>query len=149
MELKKGDMFSRKNIEPIFFTANSVVTKDGRLVMGAGAALDAKKAFPNSDKDFGALVKAYGIKTDNGLRFGVLWSRKRMLGAFQTKYHWKENSDMDLIFYAAIMLSGFSRRVGMLNVNFPGINYGGLQRSEVLEVIQDIWKTDPIVVWEK
>lgn len=140
MKVVKGNLFSSSD-DYIFVTTNSHVKKNGCLVMGRGAALELSLLRPDISKVFGDGV--LNICGHLG-RYGVLWSLNRydanspFYGAFQVKYNWFENADIDLIKFSTEDL--MSHIEGVLNgytisINFPGIGNGKLKYEDVLPVI--------------
>jgi len=81
--------------------------------------------------------------------YGILYDEESKIGAFQTKFHYRTPSPIALVEFSAIMLVGFAKVIKPVNVNFPGIGLGGLQREEVFNLLKEIWWSDDIIVWEK
>lgn len=145
MILKSGNLWESKD-DIILFTANATLCKDGRLVMGAGAARQARALFPGCDYTFGLLLKEFrkihGMHTPYGVLlnppYGYNSTPGSYLGAFQTKWHYSMNSSLDLIglstSYLCERLSN-NWRGATVALNFPGINNGRLERSDVLPII--------------
>lgn len=142
-----GNMFSMKGWH--FVTTNNCVTKDGRLVMGAGAAKSMKDIFPDIDLFFARQI----TRVDNNNNFiyaskyGLLVNTTTRLGAFQTKYHFKDKSDLELIRYstAKLILFALANPTDTIHLNFPGIGYGGLKKEDVLPIITAL--PDNVIVW--
>lgn len=78
---------------------NGVITKAGKLVMGAGLALEAKEMFPGLDTVLGTQVKRYGNVP--------IFVPSHNLFSFPTKKHWRDQADMGLIINSARLLSDF------------------------------------------
>lgn len=130
----------------VIFTANSTLTKDGRLVMGAGAAKECRDAFIGIDKEFGSRIKRIRdlYKTYNFCYMEILfksqyekWTR---VGAFQTKCDWRNTSPTDLIYESTKQLINTSKcnPTKEFHMNFPGINYGGLSVESVTPIIEEL-----------
>ncbi len=149
MNLIYGDIWSEiGKADMICFTANSTLDKHDALIMGAGSALECKTRWPHLAREFGSLI------SDDiyGKRFGFLDARadaSTIIGAFQTKYHWREKGDLELIEHSthvlinhleAVVMMGYQCRVAMV---FPGTGYGGLNRADVLPIIAKL----PSNVW--
>lgn len=145
MELRKGNMFDEVPDEAIFFTANGHIRNDGALTMGAGAALDCKRRHPQLPLRFAHLIRDFAPQ---GEPYGVVYDFEAMRGAFQVKYHYRDKADLALIGYSAKLLIGVTRLIGRVNVNFPGIGFGGLRRDVVLDVIGPVWSNEDVHVWE-
>ena len=98
MNLIIGDLWSELGkADLLLYPANNVFDKDGRHVMGAGVAQQFKKRFP-------LLPCAMGHRLKNCTDFyGVVstpWMHEDFafrLGAFQSKYHWRDPSPLELI----------------------------------------------------
>lgn len=69
----------------IIITTNMVVKRNGHLVMGKGLALEMRKRYP----EFPALVAHHHSKVKYWVHYNVF--------TFPTKYHWRGNSDINLI----------------------------------------------------
>lgn len=109
----------------LLITTNAVKSKDGRLVMGAGLALEAKKKYPWLPLKLGNLINK---KEYNLIIFPFEEDSLCYLGALQTKYHWRNKSPGDLVARSVKALSDkaevlpkFSFHCGM-----PGVGNGGL-----------------------
>ncbi len=148
MILKTGDMWKESEADAILFTANSTIRADGALVMGRGAALECQSLYAGCNKQFGQIIKGrrlYGVVLGpNDLKPGYF------LGAFQVKYHFKDNADIGLISYSTGKLFELAKYVIpdlLWAVNFPGIGWGRLKREDVLPIISIL--PDNVEVWEK
>lgn len=153
--LKKGQMFSCAGLEKhwVVVTTNCVVKKDGSLVMGAGAALDLCNYDPEAPKIFGSMISYHDFILANSprgkIKYGCKFYDEKRLGIFQTKYHYKDSSVIDLIEYSANVLKNFaiSRHNDIFNLNYPGIGYGGLDKDDVHDVIRML--PENVHVWVK
>lgn len=143
-------MFSIK--EPgsvILATGNSYIkfgkTGSRTLVMGKGAALDLKQLVPGIDIELGA-------KIDHLSKYGIQIIKKDEIGygVFQTKIHFKDPSTLDLIQFSINKLKFFSENNPNIsfNINFPGINNGGLLhlKSEIQSMLEIL--PNNVSVWE-
>lgn len=147
MLLKKGNLYTDDNISHydwLGFTANSIVKRDGSLVMGAGNAKTVRDKWVGIDKVFGKLVK-------KGSRDGVyliVADPNTRLFAFQTKLHYKDKSPLHLIERGVKMLTAAASKDGskLFALPFPGISHGGLSRDVVLELIEEL--PNNVHVWE-
>jgi len=170
MKLFKGiDMFGAvrdlEGPQVICVTTNGVVTKDG-LVMGAGAAKGARDAFPwlplaaaklliNLFEPIETytpdLVFEYGLQN-----VGFPDRLDRQIFLVQTKRHWKEKSDPELVEEALMRMGCWCAdgHDGMADgpsaityhLNFPAIGRGGLPRSMVLPWVEKL--PDNVFVYE-
>lgn len=140
MELHKGDMWDVDGDYHIV-TANNVVGERGDLVMGAGAAKQMLIKHPGIDTEFGTRINTI-MKNDF---YGVLIVGNT--GVFQSKYHWRDPSDIDLIEKSATILRTVANTLldKRFVMNFPGIGLGKLNRGEVEGVIESILPSNVIV----
>lgn len=141
MIIKHGNMFDASKADMIFCTTNGVVTKYGALIMGAGAARNMKERHAGIENYFGSKLKAGQVN-----KYGLIYGKSR--GAFQTKYHYNDKSDLDLIMFSAQKLAALASQHPHLTfaVNFPGIGCGGLSRAAVTSAIETILPNN-IEVW--
>ena len=132
MNILYGDMFEDEELYTyVLVTANNSFTKDGRLVMGKGAALDLKKRVPDIDRVFADLLRT---RTTNNFYGFILWGR---YGIFQTKYNFKDPSPLELVRASTNALIKFakSHKNWSFAMNFPGIGAGGLTYEEVFLIV--------------
>ena len=117
------------------FTGNKTITKDGRLVMGRGAAKAVRDFYPGIDKriDIGCPVSFTQI-TGN-----------QFVGYFCVKDHFAESADLSLIAESVAELSIVAKdvRTVTFHLNYPGIGAGGLSVDSVSSIIGDL----PDNVW--
>lgn len=127
----------------ILFTANNTLDKNGHLVMGAGAALEAKELFPDAPARFGHLLNGgtpnYGV--------AILGYADFHLGAFQTKIHWRDPSPLSLIEYSVNKLIHCADRFRRIALNFPGTGCGLVSESVVMPIIQKL--PDNVFIYQK
>lgn len=131
-----GDMWTAYDDSQLFLvTTNSVVT-DGKLVMGAGIALQAQQRFPGIERAFG---QAIGSREVYGLLVSPQWP-ERKLGAFQTKRHWREKATVAVIQNSVHCLLVWLREHPGVRVDlaYPGIGHGGLAVEDVEPVISGL-----------
>lgn len=149
MIITVGNMWDELGVaDLILFTANSVITRGGRLVMGAGAALEAKNRYPWLSYYLANEIK----KFPDPDRYGVaIYDRKvykdTRIGAFQTKEDWKRNSRLDLIETAVEKVKLLVPEYPRIVINFPGINHGRLTEQQVLPVIRSL--PDSVIFYKK
>jgi len=154
MNLIKGDLWQEvATADLILFTANSSLDRYGRLVMGAGSAMEAQQRWPDLPARIGADLREWGMVNDEYL----LWlpdsmnDPKPYVGAFQTKRQWFRKSNLHLIARSCDALAeeltgsrSWAKRVAM---PFPGIGFGGLQREKVLPLLSCL--PDSVFVYER
>lgn len=151
MILKQGNIFE-SNADVIIVTGNSYITKERKLVMGRGAALELKNRVPDIDKIFGSKLfdKHLGV-------YGLVYHQgdsifDTVYGVFQVKYHFRDNADLDLIKHSTDMLYEHNKDTWdddmySIAMNFPGIGYGNLSAKNVLPIISKL--QDNITIYVK
>lgn len=139
-------------------TTNSVVKKNGELVMGAGVA----KAFAEYDPSLplkagiivsSALEDSYVIDT-----YGLIiieGKNNQPIGLFQTKIHYSSPSSLSTIFYSLRRLREVLLRqdcsYDAVHLPFPGIGMGQLDTDDVMPFIQETLNdlVIPIFLWRR
>lgn len=148
MILEYGDMWQIYDKTDLFLiTANSTLNSRGELVMGAGIAKQAKYRYPQLPKMFGTKIIRH--KSDfYGLM--VCWEMmpEIKIGLFQTKYNWEDKSPPNIIFKSTYELLVFAEHYTTMRVdlNFPGIGFGGLTKAEVMPIVSIL--PDSVHIWE-
>jgi hypothetical protein len=157
MQIKAGNMWDELgHADLILFTANSTV-KDGILVMGGGAAREARKHFPRSDKVFGSILEQHNLV--NGI-FGLIFVDTddtsvemndnypvdhTVLGAFQTKAEVWNPSTLGLVEYSTHLLHGIAHNWDRIVLNMPGTGLGGLDVADVMPIIETL--PDNVIIY--
>lgn len=155
MEYETGNLFDPSLPDPPdirLFTANGVLKKNGELVMGAGAAKAAKQLDPRAPAVLGRMLREGDFQYDEDRQayvFGLLIAPELGLGAFQTKYHYRDKADPNLIALGAKKLGEFARANPDLRiaVNFPGVGLGRLPRKQVEALLEEFLWGVPVEVW--
>ncbi len=164
MILRHGDMWSAWDRADLFLiTTNSSTRLDGRLVMGAGIARQARDRFPGLDARLGQAIKdRAAIKVSFSHRgreydwwtlssYHLLvspdWPRNK-LGLFQVKCRFSSPASLDLIERS---VSALRRWCGEhpnaeVHLNYPGIGNGRLDPSDVRPLIDEL--PDSVRVWQ-
>lgn len=144
-------------------TTNAVVEK-GRLVMGTGAALQAKNRIPGIDREAAEIIEQYKqFHEITGLPFyGVLTIRpwwgafgedgkekpptKAGFGIFQVKFHWRDKADPRLISMSWQILRNKALTTPKVQyrMNYPGIGAGGLERKDLEHLFK--WIPDNVTI---
>jgi len=142
-------MWSSYNQTDLFcITTNSYLRWNDTVVMGRGIARQAKERIEGIDKYFGDQIK--NTCGHLGLYGLIIWKRKhaQSVAAFQVKYHFKSNANLDIIATSTDMLTKLANKYpdARFDLNFPGIGNGHLPRNEVLPIISQL--PDNIHVWE-
>ncbi len=86
MKIDRGNLWTY-SADFRVITTNGIVKHNGRLTMGKGVALEAKKLFPDIDKFLGHLVHMHG---------NHVYVYNNII-CFPTKHNWKDKSDLVLI----------------------------------------------------
>jgi hypothetical protein len=139
----------------IVVTTNAFIKRNGALVMGRGAALEATQRIPGIAFECGRAISLSKRENMHNGYHRYLFSMVRFpqegkigFGLFQVKYHFKEQASLELIEDAVYHLNFRLGREPMnVRMNFPGIGYGGLKREDVLPIIQKL--DDLVVVCER
>ncbi|QFR59881.1 hypothetical protein VOWphi5012_098 [Vibrio phage phi50-12] len=110
------------------FTGNSTIKSNGELVMGAGNAKAMKDCVPAIPKLMGKEIEhlsEYGLKT--------LVDSDVMVGAFQTKKHWKDNSTIELVELSVLCLrvKAEANPEYTFHLPMPAVGFGGLTVNQV------------------
>jgi len=147
---RRGNMFTDYNTDDNYLiTTNAVIIGENRLVMGAGVALEAKNRFNKIDRVFGNYInQLFGDwPRDTYPHYGCLPKVYKNIGMFQTKYHWRDPSPIDLIKFSTDMLNNYVyKHPGeVFHLPFPGINNGRLSPGRVYPIIMGL--PDTIIVW--
>ena len=142
--LKKGDIFEDEHIlDFVCITTNSILNKNGELVMGAGVAKRAKDLHKELPKLFGE-----AIKSKNAISgfYGMLLVKDKYV-AFQTKVHWKDKSPIDIVKRSISMLerTAIKYKYNWFGLPFPAINNGGLTVDMVLPYLEKL--PDNVIVY--
>jgi len=113
------------------------IVANGRLVMGAGLALQAKKRFPGIDLTLGKLVSEKGNHCHP--IFGADGSFLRLV-SFPTKNHWRNQPDPALIVRSARELAGLADANNWSRVVLPavGCGLGGLSWESLYRLLADM-----------
>jgi hypothetical protein len=151
MQLRRGNMWSAWNQADLFLiTTNSIIKKNGALVMGAGIARQARDRFPGIDLALGGHIhlKRGGSGSLYGLIVSPKWPHAK-LGAFQVKYHWKDRADTEIIQFSVECLLEWLEHFpdAKVHLNFPGIGNGKLSPEEVMPLIEAL--PDNVTVWHE
>lgn len=155
MIVEKGDMWSMFGKTDLFLiTTNTSKDKAGDMVMGRGIALEAKLRYPSMPTDFAVKFnKAIDTQAyDDALHpLHVGWIGKyeeQVVGWFITKYNWRQNSSLDILQRSCRDLARLAEIMypKRIDLNFPGIGYGKLEREDVLPLLQIL--PDNVHVWE-
>jgi len=142
MKLITGDIWGELgSAKVIFVTTNAEVNGAGRLVMGRGAALQAAQLFPGLAEWLGRDLVVHKLV---GKPYGLIVQSPApakgagtFVGAFQVKFHWRDDADPDLIRFSVARLGQLAAllRPNVLAVNMPGVGNGRLREEDVLPLL--------------
>jgi len=152
---KRGNMFKYlgKKGHCIVITTNQTLKKDGRLVMGKGAAYELVKRLKHRG-DISKLAgkKVKGLRRNLGKRpYGFLFLVKGRVGMFQTKYNYFEDSDTYIIRFSATKLRTVCLKYPKtkFHLNYPGIGFGNLPIEHVKPVLDEVFKdVKNLYIWQ-
>jgi len=144
----KGNMFDLVDQganRALLVTTNSYIRKDGALVMGRGAAKTAAQRWPGLPYALGKRIthlEEYNIGLLTQTNGELL-----TLGAFQVKFHFADQADLELIARSARELASLARtrQDWRFDMNYPGIGNGHLRFEDVDPLLQDL--PDNVHVW--
>lgn len=144
MKIVKGNLFDSTD-HYILVTTNATIKKNGKLVMGAGAAKQAVNLLGDIDSFFGDLIK----NSTNPKEYGVILGKR--FGAFQVKKEFYESASISLISKSLQDLKDLSRMMPLkrFSVNFPGIGNGNLSYEVVKGLIDSYELSDNITFYLK
>jgi len=136
-----------QDADAICLTTNGVVKENGRAVMGAGNALQARKIWPDIDKKLGRLLE------DGGNNCHIIIYRRvknpYYVVSFPVKYHWRDLADLDLIRRSAHQLMDLVEEQGWQRVILPrpGCSCGGRDwATEVKPILVHILDKRVIII---
>lgn len=113
-------------------TTNGILNSGDELVMGAGVALQAKQRFPGLPQKLGRWVLEYGNRPFFCKTEGII--------SFPTKYHWKDHSNIVLIWESAKRIVEIADKFQLRSIVSPrpGCGRGGLTWDFVKPHIEDV-----------
>jgi len=151
MQKKTGNMFEHiTECDLCFVTTNGTTRKDGRLVMGAGAAKEALLLYPNLAKYFGKRVAEVGCRYHLLVHPEFSEGGWKKLAAFQTKLDWFNPTPVNLLRESLFKLDSFARAnsTAVIYLNYPGIGLGGLDLATVEQLFKEVCLPDNVTVWK-
>ena len=149
MILLKGDCYKEIKPNSVYLaTCNSVIGANGTLVMGKGNA----KALLKTFNDRADLRLADYINNGEEYNLRIIQYRPKeniYYGAFQSKHHFKDKSDIGLIERSILKLkeAANQRKDLIFHLPFPGIGLGGLKYEDVIKILLQL--PDNVYVWTK
>jgi hypothetical protein len=145
MKIVNQNIFTSK-YDILLVAGNSFVTQAGRLVMGAGSALQLRNMFNDIDKELGYYVlSVYGHLGKYGVLFSGRYVKDKFYGVFQTKTDFKLPSDWKLIAYSAEILQEqidiyriTYEKEPEISLVFPGVGKGKLSVKDIYPIISHL-----------
>lgn len=132
-QIVREDLWTRVDMPVVYLvTTNAVINKAGELVMGRGAALQAKSKIPGIARECAITVKELGGVYGLGI-VRVPTKEKAGFGIFQVKYAWHEPANLRLIEKSVARLCEWcaDHPFTKVRMNYPGIGNGKLKREDV------------------
>lgn len=148
MKLEKGNMWDMwGNTDLFLITTNPITRKDGAAVMGRGIAKEAATKFPEIQRSFGQLLESQDNRPHNNCDW-ICTIDGQDVGYFMVKRHWAAKAELPIIEASVDNLWKWIEELAWerIDLNFPGIGNGGLDRELVLPIIQQL--SDNVHVWE-
>lgn len=146
MILERGDMWDVYGATDLFLiTTNPIINKQDKLVMGRGIAKEFAERFPEGPTEFAKMVRAFPARYCSEVYYEPVFGRQ-WVGYFMVKRHWKEPAHIPTIMRSTSSLIEIAASGRRIDLNFPGIGNGKLQRERVLPIIQTL--PDNVHVWE-
>ena len=132
-----GNLWTFHEEHFIVIPTNGIVTKAGKLVMGAGLALEARERFPGLDTVLGSLVKRHGNVPVIVVGLG-LGATSYRIATFPTKHRWSDiYADLDLIERSADHLCQlWEGKEQLIYLPMVGCGYGRLRWEEVRPILE-------------
>lgn len=138
MRTDTGDLFTYQ-ADAICITTNGILRRNGRAVMGAGVARQARDRYPGIDLTLGKVLSTHGNVATIIRRPDA--DESRYVLSFPTKHDWRDPSPLRLIERSAEQLldladAGF---VSSIALPPPGCGHGGLSwDGQVRPLLQSI-----------
>lgn len=137
-----GNMFDILNQTDLFCITTNASIRTGRLSMGKGIALEAKKKFPELPRIAGAELQFSGMFYG----FRIVYCDGYKFGLFQTKDYARYNSNTYLISdslrHMLYHLRDYENRNGKpysrVDLNYPGIGEGGLNIKHIFNRVNTL-----------
>ena len=124
MRFGQGDIWDSLNeVDAICVTTNGIIKADGKLVMGAGIAKQARDRFPGIDFYAGGEV----LRSGSHVRT-IFQDRMTRIVSLPTKQHWRDPSPFWLVDRSLTELVVLVNKMGWETILLtrPGCGHGGL-----------------------
>jgi len=139
MREKVGDLWQQTGSWKCI-TTNACLRQNGKLVMGAGNALEARNRFPGIDLVLGGYIKLYGNRCFRLPKWQII--------TFPTKNNWKDLSSFELIQQSCKQLIEILDKFKIDEVFLPkpGCGHGGRSWKAVKELISPLLDNRVVVI---
>lgn len=151
-----GDFWShldqnRDIYDAICCTTNTVVKLNGELVMGAGIAKDFANEYKWLPKHWGERLEQHPNKYSSKIRSTLLVTLMKVkphLVFLQTKFHWKDPSNISTIHDSMNQLYEFANTVGWKKILLPrpGCKNGGLSWKDEVQPLLKGWDDRFVII---
>lgn len=137
-----------KSNHVLVITTNNIITK-GKLVMGAGVALEAKQKFPVLPYYLANEIEYSGRDYYFVTTLVSFGDSEVEIGALQTKRHWRDKSSLTLVDNSIYCMQQFANNHPRLILDcvMPGIGFGGLSYDAV-KIITDECPNN-VIFWRR
>lgn len=170
MIIEHGDLFEegvweRDPESIIVIPANAIIKAGGKLVMGAGFAGEVSRRFASIPEIAGMTVRDvidknqfYGFAFITGSRFALLQTKKHYQDKSSLKLVEKSVKKMLEVIEKKKVITDFGHKVrstgkvqfSRLHIPMPGIGKGGLDKEEVIPMLESyLEKDNRFVFWIK
>lgn len=112
-----------------------------QLVMGAGAAKAVLERWPGIDALLARAIEALKLERNQPYGFVTASSANgQLVGAFQSKQHWRDPSTVELITFSTGVLNNYldSHPAISVAIAYPGIGLGGLKERDVQPILKTL-----------
>lgn len=149
-----GNAFSNpylEEVDAICITTNMSTKKNGKAVMGAGIAKDAKSRFHGIDEDLGALIRDKGsmVFPIRNEKFSFGKNIKEIpIVAFPVKFEWWEQANAQLIEESIRKLLILANERGWKKIILPrpGVGSGKLSWDEKIKPLVEQYLDERFLV---
>ena len=136
MKIIKADLWSVKS-DITVVTTNSTLDSHGRLVMGAGTALQARQRYPGIATIAGTEIETRKLALG---RYGfLLIPLSQKIGLLQTKVDWRRPTPIDLLQQSLFTFRYYLNYIdpaSTVAMPIPGVGRGGLNRDVVMPILE-------------
>lgn len=130
--IKRQQLWTRVPLPVVYaVTTNAETNRHGEIVMGRGAAKQAKDRIPGIARE--VALKVVGRRSYYWVVVREPSDVKAGFGVFQVKFHWAKPASLGLIDGSVRALCEWCAQNPdvAVRMNYPGIGNGGLDRADV------------------